>query len=80
MKISILAFGIAKDIVGSSQFEIEIPKQTRAYDLKAILVEKFPEFGNLKAFQIAINAEYALDNMVVRDNDEIVIIPPVSGG
>jgi molybdopterin synthase sulfur carrier subunit len=29
---------------------------------------------------VAINSEYAEDTAILKENDEIVLIPPVSGG
>lgn len=80
--MEVLLFGIAKDIVGQSQIEIEkeqdIPKSVAG--LKSLLVEKFPAFEKLSSFAVAVNSEYANDDVFLNRNDEIAIIPPVSGG
>lgn len=79
--MDVLLFGIAKDIIGKSEFEVpidDIPKSVK--ELKKYLVNKFPDFGKLSSFAVAVNSEYALEDIILKENDEIAIIPPVSGG
>lgn len=80
--MDILLFGIAKDIVGHS--EIQIPAKdavpNSVQELKDFMIRKFPDFGKLSSFAVAVNSEYAQDDVPLGRNDEIAIIPPVSGG
>ena len=79
--MDVLLFGIAKDIIGKPEFEVsadDIPKSVQ--ELKEYLIKKFPDFGKLSSFAVAVNSEYAQDDIVLNGNDEIAIIPPVSGG
>lgn len=79
--MNILCFGIARDIVQGSNFEIVAEEQPRTVaELRAWLSERYPEFQKLKHYMVAINQEYAQDEMPLHSSDEIVIIPPVSGG
>ena len=48
--------------------------------LKKELLLKFPKLKNIEEFAIAVNEEYAEDDLVLRENDVVAIIPPVSGG
>ena len=80
MNISILAFGIAKDILGKNMLQIEVSEQPTAAELKQHLISKYPEFEKLASLALAINTEYAEDSQLINDGDEVVIIPPVSGG
>lgn len=78
--MKILAFGIAKDIVGGSELTITVDTMISVADLKNKLLSDFPKFGELTAFAIAVNNEYATDDEIIQPTDEVVIIPPVSGG
>lgn len=78
-KYVIRAFGIAKEIMGGREVEIETNAKT-AGDLRIFLEEKYPELNSLKSFFIAVNSQYAEDNLALASNDEIAVIPPVSGG
>ena len=80
--MDILLFGIAKDIVGKSQLQFsetdKIPSSVS--ELKKMISESYPEFGKLSSLAVAVNSEYAQDDVPLDRNDEIAIIPPVSGG
>jgi len=80
MKITILAFGIAKEIFNSSSIELDVQEEITVAALKSILEIKYPKMSNLSSYMIALNNEYAEDDMVVHSVDEMAIIPPVSGG
>ena len=80
MNINILAFGIAKDIINGSTLGLEIQDGTTVGDLKLKLISQFPDFEKLRSLAIAVNEEYQEDDFLLSEKDEIVIIPPVSGG
>ena len=80
MKISILFFGMATDLVDSSSLEIELPNKSTVASFKELLVEEFPELQKMSSYAIAINESYATDDILIKENDVIAIIPPVSGG
>ncbi len=80
MKIKILAFGITKDILGASEKELEVQDDLNVGQLKEKLESDFPQLVKLKSYFIAVNEEYAEDDQVITNTDEIAIIPPVSGG
>ena len=80
MKVSIVAFGIAKDIMKGTQQTIELPDAATVGVLKKELCRQFPELERLRSFAIAVNEEYQNDDFVIGESDEVVIIPPVSGG
>lgn len=80
--MEVLLFGIAKDIVGKSQIEFSetdtMPSSVS--ELKKMISETYPEFSKLTSLAVAVNSEYAEDDVSLSRNDEIAIIPPVSGG
>lgn len=80
MTIKILTFGIARDIVGKSLLEFTTTEGVTVEQLKEQILDKYPRFGNLTSLMIAVNAEYGQANTIIRENDEIALIPPVAGG
>ncbi len=80
MKIKIEAFGIAKDIFGNKHIELEFETGGKVVALKELLILKYPALKDLRSLAIAINESYANDQDEIKETDEIVIIPPVSGG
>ena len=80
MKVKVLAFGIARDITGDGEIEIDVPEHTTAAQLRGLLTAQFPRLGGLKSFLLAVNNEYAAAGYAIAATDEVAIIPPVSGG
>lgn len=78
--VQILLFGISKDLVGKQKMQMELPVATTVANFRTFLQEDYPELIELNYMAIAINSEYAADEVVIHANDEIAIIPPVSGG
>lgn len=80
MKLTLLAFGIAKDITGQRFSEIELPEHSTVTDLRKILAGQYPVLNDLAALRFAINSEYAQEEDTLKEGDEVALIPPVSGG
>ena len=80
IQLNVLAFGIAKDIVGGSAIQLSLKENATVLTLKQALLDQFPRFEKLVSLAIGVNGEYAEDDVILQPSDEIVIIPPVSGG
>lgn len=80
MKIKILAFGIAKDILQTRSMHTELSTAVNVKELKEHLIERYPDFQKLKSLKLAVNEEYRNDDFIISDGDEVALIPPVSGG
>ena len=81
--MTILLFGITKDIVGSSSLSMPVSETVQMQtvgDLKAHLCSAYPDLKNLSSLAIAVNNEYADEEEPIDNFDEIALIPPVSGG
>lgn len=79
MKYKVKSFGIAKDIIGERTSLIETNAVTVG-ELRSWLAERYPELTELRSLFIAVNQNYADDGQNINETDEIVLIPPVSGG
>ncbi len=80
MTIKLVAYGIAKDIIGKHQVEIQVEAVNNIGELKEWLCQKYPDFQKLRSLSLAVNEEYQEDVFALTAKDEVVIIPPVSGG
>jgi molybdopterin converting factor subunit 1 len=78
--MKVLAFGIIKEIFNDAEASIAIKNGDRVNLLKNILEERYPRLKELGSYMIAVNNEYASADDIIHDNDEVAIIPPVSGG
>lgn len=79
MKYKIKSYGVAKDILGGREVEFETTATTVGA-LRSAIVEAHPSLQALRSLYVAVNANYADDTHVLQSTDEIVLIPPVSGG
>ncbi len=80
MKLNIKLFGIARQIIGSHDLALEVEPNTTVQALKEKLHQDYPDFARLNSLMVAVNADYAEDDQTLQTNDEIALIPPVSGG
>lgn len=78
MKVTIAAYGIAREITGQ-RTEVDVQHGTVG-ELRKVLLASYPALGNLSSLMVAVNQEYASDDLVLKPGDEVVLIPPVSGG
>jgi molybdopterin converting factor subunit 1 len=77
----VLFFATLKDRTGVRQTTLDIPDGTKVSELKGILEDRFPSLSLLLPNAlIAVNREYALNDLVIPPEAEIAIFPPVSGG
>lgn len=78
MKVQIKAYGIVRDIAGRS-FDLEVDGNSVG-DLRKKLLTVYPAMADLSSLLVAVNETYAGDEVLVSPEDEVVLIPPVSGG
>jgi molybdopterin converting factor small subunit len=80
MKINLIAYGIAKDIFQARQLEITMKAGDSITTLKQHLFHLYPDLSGLKSISFAVGNDYQDDGYILRENDEVIVIPPVSGG
>src|SRR5687767_14404060 len=80
MKVSVRLFAGLRERAGAQHIELELPEGAVVEDLLAAMGQT--PVGELHPGQcvVAINREYAGARETVRAEDEIALIPPVSGG
>jgi molybdopterin converting factor subunit 1 len=81
--VKVKLFAGFREQVKKSQIEIKIEGEATLSKFVDLLIEEYPELGKLfdngNAI-IAVNREVADENTKVKDEDEVAIFPPVSGG
>jgi molybdopterin synthase catalytic subunit/molybdopterin converting factor small subunit len=81
MKISVLFFGMMKDVTGRTGETLDLPDGALVRDLLLYYsghTKRFEEM--LPSLAISVNREYAAADHQLRDGDEVGLLPPVSGG
>lgn len=75
--INILLFAYLQEVIGETKITwSELP--ITVGELKQKLAEKYNL--SLQSVMVAVNEEYADDEIVLKDGDTVALIPPVSGG
>jgi len=79
MLVRILPFGVLKDSLGADAFGLDLPAGATVADALARLGVQSPAIESL-GIAVSVNAEYAERSRVLREDDEVGLLPPVSGG
>lgn len=81
MKVKTRFFAAIKDIVGTSEVELELPPGTTAGALFRGYCQQHPALQRYADnTMISINLEFVPPDTCLNEGDEIAFIPPVSGG
>lgn len=79
--MEILLFGITKEIAGNEKIRVSADENIQTVaGLRSWLATKYPDMKNLSSLAIAVDNEYAEDGQLLNPENEIALIPPVSGG
>ena len=81
MKVTVRFFALYRERAGASACSWRLPEGATLADLLREIREAYPGLAP-PAVEIvsAVNEEYAEGGLVLREGDEIALIPPVSGG
>lgn len=81
MRVRVIAFATASDIVGRGPTEIELPEGSSLGDLQRLLEERFPAIVPLwPRLAIAVGGGLSPPDHPLAEGDEVALLPPVSGG
>src|SRR5271156_4988398 len=81
MRVRVLFFGGLKDLAGKSSDLLELPDGALVRDVLAHYLAQVPGMRELAAsLAVAVNQEYAGAETRLKSDDEVALLPPVSGG
>lgn len=79
--IKTVFLGPARDYAETDTADVLAPPETTVGAFRTLLVDRFDGLrSRIEFIRIAVNAEFAPDDVVLVDGDEVALIPPVSGG
>ena len=80
-KVRVRLFARLADVAGTRATEVDLGEGLTAGDAYRLLCRQHPEMSGLEgSLMYAVNAEYVAADHPLRDEDELALIPPVSGG
>jgi molybdopterin synthase catalytic subunit len=81
MRVRVLFFGMLKDLAGRPSDVIDLRQGASIRDLLEHYETRIPRLKeSLSSLAVAVNQQYADPDMELRADDEVALLPPVSGG
>ncbi len=81
MKVKVKFFAILRDRAGTGEIAKEIKDGSTVGDLWKALQQDFPKLAPVDTRLLyAVNQDYVKAEHVLKEQDEVVFVPPVSGG
>ena len=81
MKVRVKFFAILRERAGAGEVTMEIRERSTVRELWNALRREYPGLAPAEMRLLyAVNREYVNLEHVLKDNDEVVFVPPVSGG
>lgn len=81
MKVRVLFFGVLRELAGKPGEDIELPDGVLLRDVLTHYASQMPHLkSSFGSIALAVNQQYAGLNTILKADDEIALLPPVSGG
>lgn len=81
MTVRVQMFARARDLAGADTIIVDLPPSATVADLRARLGDTCPALRPLLSRSaVAVNEEFAEDDLVILPGAEVAVLPPVSGG
>lgn len=81
VKITVKLFAAYQEAYGGSELVLEFPPNTPVAAVRDRLISEHPELAQWRNItRFGINLQFVTPDTLLQDGDEVVLIPPVSGG
>ena len=81
MRVTVRFFGVLKEMLSSESHTLALPAGSTVDAVLEHYRDLFPQQPKLwSTLAIAVNQSYAVKGCLLRDGDEVALLPPVSGG
>ena len=81
INVTVKLFAVYQEVYGKAELRLSFPKATTVSDALDYLIQDKPELEKWRdVTRFGVNLQFVPAETVINDGDEIVLIPPVSGG
>ncbi|MGL5793834.1 MAG: MoaD/ThiS family protein [Waterburya sp.] len=81
IQVTVKLFAIYQEVFHTSELKLAFPVTTTAGKVLEFLIEQKPQLAKWRTVtRFGINLKFVEANTILQDGDEVVLIPPVSGG
>lgn len=81
MRVRVLLFGVLRDLAGKSSEALDLPEDAVVGDVLAYFESYIPQLKEaMPSLAVAVNQQYAGSDTKLKSDDEVALLPPVSGG
>jgi molybdopterin converting factor small subunit len=81
MRVQVVFFGVLKDVIGRASESLELAEPATVADVIEHYQGRVPGLSKLlPSVALSVNQHYAGPGTVLGENDEVALLPPVSGG
>ena len=81
IKIKVKLFAIYQEAFNSPELILDIPQKSTVNNILNFLIEQKPQLEEWrKITRFGVNLKFVEADTILQDGDEVVLIPPVSGG
>ncbi len=81
MRVRVLFFGMLKELTGTSGEMVEVPDGGSVRDVLRHYESRIPRFKSaMTSLALAVNQQYVSPDTSLSPDDEVALLPPVSGG
>lgn len=81
IQVKVKLFAVYQEVFATTELDLALLPETTVGQLLASLIEQKPNLAMWRdVTRFGVNLQFVESTTVLQDGDEIVLIPPVSGG
>ncbi|BAU63239.1 MoaD family protein [Stanieria sp. NIES-3757] len=81
IQITVKLFAAYQEVYGVPELQLNFPLNTSVQEVLDFIVQEKPQLEQWRTItRFGVNLQFVEDNTILHNGDEVVFIPPVSGG
>ncbi|MEM6614857.1 MAG: MoaD/ThiS family protein [Cyanobacteria bacterium P01_C01_bin.72] len=81
IQVTVKLFAIYQEVLDTSELELALSSGTTVGEVLALLIEQQPQLSKWQEVtRFGVNLQFVDSTTALQNGDELVLIPPVSGG